>query len=78
MIPTLLGNIVGGSLFVATPYWYLYLAGDAGVLVDFNVGSLASAMEAGGPMQKTTSNGQQVGSSQICKSNLLKAEPNEI
>ena len=61
MIPTLLGNIVGGGLFVATPYWYLYLTGDDGVSVDFNIGSLASAMEAGGPMRKTTSGTQPVG-----------------
>ncbi|KAF4256452.1 hypothetical protein CNMCM8812_003818 [Aspergillus fumigatus] len=25
IIPTLLGNIIGGGLFVATYYWYMYL-----------------------------------------------------
>lgn len=28
MIPALLGNIVGGGLFVGVVYWYLYLAED--------------------------------------------------
>ena len=53
LIPTLLGNLVGGGMFVATAYWYLYLTGDAGISVDFNTGSLATAMEAGGPMRRT-------------------------
>lgn len=51
MIPTALGNMVGGGLFVGTAYWYLYLTGETGVGIDFNIGSLASAMEAGGPMR---------------------------
>ncbi|KAK4575222.1 hypothetical protein LTR86_001074 [Recurvomyces mirabilis] len=29
MIPALLGNIVGGGLFVGVVYWYLYLSGDS-------------------------------------------------
>ncbi|KAF2673237.1 Formate/nitrite transporter, partial [Microthyrium microscopicum] len=28
MIPALLGNIVGGGLFVGTAYWYLYICGE--------------------------------------------------
>ncbi|KAK3071838.1 hypothetical protein LTR53_007931 [Teratosphaeriaceae sp. CCFEE 6253] len=28
MIPALLGNIVGGGVFVGVVYWYLYIAGD--------------------------------------------------
>lgn len=52
MIPTTLGNIVGGGLFVGTAYWYLYLTGEGGVSVDFNLGNLESAMQAGGgPMR---------------------------
>lgn len=58
MIPTALGNFVGGGVFVGATYWYLYLTGEAGVQVDFNVGSLATAMEAGGPMRKTESEQQ--------------------
>lgn len=50
MIPTALGNMVGGGLFVGTAYWYLYLTGEDGVAVSFNIGTLDSAMEAGGPM----------------------------
>jgi len=30
MLPSALGNIVGGSVFVATLYWYLYLTGEEG------------------------------------------------
>ncbi|GAB7355382.1 hypothetical protein MBLNU459_g5903t1 [Dothideomycetes sp. NU459] len=51
MIPTALGNMVGGGLFVGTAYWYLYLTGEVAVGLDFNIGGLASAMEAGGPMR---------------------------
>lgn len=51
MIPTALGNLVGGGLFVGTIYWYLYLTGEIAVGIDFNIGGLASAMEAGGPMR---------------------------
>lgn len=29
MIPAALGNIVGGGLFVAVVYWYLFLVGDS-------------------------------------------------
>ncbi|KAK5116677.1 hypothetical protein LTR62_007351 [Meristemomyces frigidus] len=29
MIPALLGNIVGGGLFVGVAYWYLYISGDS-------------------------------------------------
>jgi formate/nitrite transporter len=53
LIPTLLGNLVGGGLFVGAAYWYLYLTGEDGVQVDFNMGSLATAMEAGGPLRRT-------------------------
>lgn len=35
MIPALLGNIVGGGVFVAAAYWYLYITGtDGPVVVD--------------------------------------------
>lgn len=35
MIPALLGNLVGGGVFVAVVYWYLYLVGNGGpVFVD--------------------------------------------
>ena len=43
--------MVGGGLLVATFYWYLYLTGDDGVSMDFNLGFLDTAMEAGGPVQ---------------------------
>lgn len=51
LIPTLLGNIVGGTLFVSSAYWYLYLTGEDGIQVTFDIGSLDTAMEAGGPMR---------------------------
>lgn len=47
MIPTALGNMVGGGLFVGTAYWYLYLTGEDHISVDFNIGSLASTLQAG-------------------------------
>ena len=50
MIPTLLGNMIGGGIFVGAIYWYLYLTGGGAVEIDFNTGSLSSALEAGGPM----------------------------
>ena len=53
MIPTLLGNLVGGGLFVSTAYWYLYLTGEGDIQIDFNIGPLNSAVEAGGPTRRT-------------------------
>ena len=50
MIPTAIGNIIGGFVFMALPYWYLYLTGEGNVTIHFDLGSLATAMEAGGPM----------------------------
>lgn len=34
MIPALLGNIVGGGLFVGVVYWYLYLSSGDAVVID--------------------------------------------
>lgn len=39
-------------MFIGVAYWYLYLTGEDNIEVDFNLSSLASAMEAGGPMQR--------------------------
>lgn len=50
MIPTALGNLIGGGLFVAGIYWYLYLTGEGSDDIRFNIGGLDSAMEVGGPM----------------------------
>ena len=50
MIPTTLGNIIGGGLFVGGMYWYLYLTGEGSDEIRFSVGGLDTAMEAGGPM----------------------------
>jgi formate/nitrite transporter len=36
MIPALLGNIVGGGLFVGVVYWYLYLSANDAVVIDGN------------------------------------------
>ncbi|KAL8952865.1 MAG: hypothetical protein Q9222_001257, partial [Ikaeria aurantiellina] len=58
MIPAALGNIAGGGLFVGAMYWYLYLTGEGAVDIDFNLGGLDSAMEAGGPMGRMTSENQ--------------------
>lgn len=53
LIPTALGNMVGGGFFVGSLYWYLYLTGEGQVEVSFDMGGLASAMEAGGPMGRS-------------------------
>ncbi|KAI4098827.1 MAG: hypothetical protein L6R37_006281 [Teloschistes peruensis] len=46
LIPTLLGNIVGGGVFVGAMYWYLYLMGTGAIDVDFNTsGGLGNAVE---------------------------------
>ena len=50
MIPTALGNIVGGGLFVGAVYWYLYLTGVGPDEMKFDLGGLDTAMEVGGPM----------------------------
>jgi hypothetical protein len=47
LIPTTLGSMVGGDLFVGAIYWYLYLTE-----VSFDLGGLASAMAAGGRMRR--------------------------
>ena len=52
LIPATLGNIIGGGVFVALPYWYLYLTGEGDVEVDFNIGPVESAIrEGGGPLR---------------------------
>lgn len=56
MIPTALGNIVGGSIFVVTAYWYLYLTGDVSAHFGVNKGSVDTAMEAGGKHSTCMSN----------------------
>jgi hypothetical protein len=34
IVPSLLGNIVGGGLFVGVLYWYLHLQGQDDILID--------------------------------------------
>ena len=50
MIPTTLGNVIGGGVFVGGMYWYLYLTGEGSDDITFDIGGLDSAMEVGGPM----------------------------
>ena len=52
MIPAVIGNILGGGVFVAAVYWYLYLTGEGSIDIDFNAGGLSTAMEVGGPTGK--------------------------
>jgi hypothetical protein len=42
--------MVGGGLLVGANYWYLYLTAEGSVDTSFDLGGLAIAMEAGGPM----------------------------
>jgi len=71
MIPALLGNTLGGALFVGTVYWYLYLTGEGSqVEVDFNLSPMNVAIdEAGGPMDRSVDgkgvNGHQSGTLQL-------------
>ena len=51
MIPTALGNTLGGGLFVGGMYWYLYLTGPGSGDIKFDLGGLDSAMEGGGPIR---------------------------
>ena len=56
LIPTLIGNLLGGGIFVGAAYWYLYLTGEDDVEVDFNVGATSTAIaEAGGPLGRAKS-----------------------
>ncbi|KAE9371573.1 hypothetical protein N431DRAFT_410451 [Stipitochalara longipes BDJ] len=51
MIPSLLGNIVGGGLFTGVVYWYLFLAGEE-VEIHFDTQPLDTAVyEQGGPLE---------------------------
>jgi hypothetical protein len=51
MIPSLLGNIVGGGLFVGAIYWYLFLEGTE-VEIHFDTTPLDTAVyEQGGPLR---------------------------
>ena len=51
MIPSLLGNIVGGGLFTGVVYWYLFLAGEE-VEIHFDTMPLDTAVyEQGGPLE---------------------------
>lgn len=61
LIPTTLGNIVGGTVFVALPYWYLFLTGPGSVDIHFDLGGEASAVnEQSGPDRKLMRNGTNV------------------
>ncbi|KAI0475574.1 Formate/nitrite transporter [Xylariaceae sp. FL0804] len=51
LIPSLIGNIVGGVLFMSLPYWYFYLSGSEGVHIHFDLNPIKTAMEVGGPME---------------------------
>lgn len=37
IVPVLLGNILGGGLFVGTYYWWMYLCGSPDLTVDGTV-----------------------------------------
>jgi hypothetical protein len=51
MIPSLLGNFIGGGLFTGVVYWYLFLAGQE-VEIHFDTMPLDTAVyEQGGPLE---------------------------
>jgi hypothetical protein len=56
MIPSFLGNFIGGGLFTGVVYWYLYLAGEEDVPIHFDadIGAQHTAVfEQGGPVSRT-------------------------
>ena len=51
MIPSFLGNAIGGGLFTGAIYWYLFLAGNE-VEIHFDTMPMDTAVhEQGGPLQ---------------------------
>ena len=50
MIPSAIGNIVGGGLFVGGVYWYLYLEGTEVEIHFDNMGVDHAVYEQGGPV----------------------------
>lgn len=56
MIPSLLGNFIGGGLFTGVVYWYLFLAGEE-VPIHFDSDPMDTAVyEQGGPLQHAMTN----------------------
>lgn len=53
MIPSLLGNIVGGGLFVGALYWYLFLAGEDVPIHFDNAANDTATYQQGGPLEPT-------------------------
>ncbi|PQE28817.1 formate nitrite transporter family protein [Rutstroemia sp. NJR-2017a WRK4] len=53
MIPSLLGNIIGGGLFCGAVYWYLFLADGESIPIHFDYSPANTAVyEQGGPIQR--------------------------
>ena len=50
MIPTTLGNLVEGGVFVGLMCWYHYFTGEENAEVEFNLGPLGNATTIGSPM----------------------------
>ena len=50
MVPTALGNTLGGGMFIEGSFWCLYLTGPGSENSKVDLGGLDSAMEAGGPI----------------------------
>lgn len=44
MIPSLLGNIIGGGVFVGLVYWYLFLSGGEEVQIHFDTEAMDTAV----------------------------------
>lgn len=53
LIPSLLGNFVGGSLFTGVVYWYLFLEGeDVPIHFDEGLAPDTAVYEQGGPIRR--------------------------
>lgn len=52
MIPSLLGNIIGGGVFCGAVYWYLFLAHETVPIHFDTVDANTAVYEQGGPIQR--------------------------
>jgi hypothetical protein len=57
MIPTFLGNLIGGGFFMGAVYWYLYLAGSEVAIHFDNTATDNAVYEQGGPIRHVMTEG---------------------
>ena len=60
LTPTTLGNIVGGGIFIAVPFWYLYLFQEETEIEFGLTASAAAVAKRGGPAPSSAAPGRRV------------------